>query len=939
MNVYTKRAREIFAPTDAAGNLRSVSNAETQVWGTEVERGMDGAAAGRVDAASWADLSDITGDRAGQPAIVYGPDAGTHTDPVTGQPASNEGIYAWSVSPAGWRRVGNVQSELVHAVNSGAGTADSVQATVTGSFNQNAYASLITVNFRAANTGAMTLSINGETPRPLVTNTGDPIPTGYVEDGMSALVQIDEAGNYRLFSYGDSDAAAQAAEAAQQAAEAAQAAAEAARDAALAAVPNAFPPNLPSLKALPDTVTAAYLTEAGREGQFLWRAGDYSMQVATDTKQAIYIKADEVAATSGAWVRVGSWHLTGIDVRWFGATGDGVTDDTDALDAAFAFAEAFGLTVVIRSGTYLVNVDKPFQGEHGDTWCSFYVRSKSRIVGIDRPVLKIKDGCSTDVSPLNYNMFSGNAVYENILFQGIVFDMGGLGGANTISPNRYQFGKVTIYNGSPGMFTWPGNTPVEGKKVRFHSTGTLPPELDSEGEYFIGTVFGDGSFYVRETVDGPNIGITNTGTGTRTMREDGSYAPYNCAALYIGGIDYPGLGSGVDARVNGLSILDCEVRNSPGVSCIITGSGYGGHVLKSSNVRIERCRFWNNGLDSYDHSSIFLWANSSIIFNCEFDHPTLSQGVKGPVCAFELHGIGNKATHNYVNNYIQGAYACATSYGNVLGNIIKDNTFRVLWRGIVTWLVSPINKGLEGIQIGQNDILIYPNEIENHRAPLPKVGYTISSDDGPLRSVQVVGGSVRSYESTQGVVGVAVYSKATGDSVLTEVDVSGVTMRGITRGATVGGFVKSVKMHGNIMKDFFIGEPFSESVGIETTVDLLSDEISLVCNIIGEDGNMPNEGLRLKGSASGLTIDLNSIHSTGIRINEDIVANRRRGLQATTFPDLAAIGARWPLPEDGAFAWSSDGSERGSGGSKYTIDGWRYAGVGGWIERRALSGN
>src|SRR5690606_36111596 len=78
---------------------------------------------------------------------------------------------------------------------------------------------LITVPFVATNTGPMTLSINGETPRPLVTNVGAAIPAGYVQAGIAALVQIDSDGNYRLFSYGDASAIQAAAEAAQLAAE------------------------------------------------------------------------------------------------------------------------------------------------------------------------------------------------------------------------------------------------------------------------------------------------------------------------------------------------------------------------------------------------------------------------------------------------------------------------------------------------------------------------------------------------------------------------------------------------------------------------------------------------------------------------------------------------------------------------------------------------
>jgi polygalacturonase len=44
-----------------------------------------------------------------------------------------------------------------------------------------------------------------------------------------------------------------------------------------------------------------------------------------------------------------------IDVRAFGARGDGVSDDTDALRAAFAAVPAAGGTVIVPPGTYLVD--------------------------------------------------------------------------------------------------------------------------------------------------------------------------------------------------------------------------------------------------------------------------------------------------------------------------------------------------------------------------------------------------------------------------------------------------------------------------------------------------------------------------------------------------------------------------------------------------------
>ncbi|MBN9035453.1 MAG: right-handed parallel beta-helix repeat-containing protein [Rhizobiales bacterium] len=210
----TKLGKDVFAGRDAAGNPRQVDNGEAVVWSTEMERALDGAVVGRIDQVTWSGLSAITGAHTGQPAQVYGPDAGTHTDPVVGGTVANTGTFIWSASPAGWRRVGGLPAAIIHALNTGTGTANAVQATVDATFATEPYRALVSVNFTATNSGAMTLAINGETPRAIVTNIGDPIPADYVIAGMAALVQIDEDGAYRFFTYGDAAAVQAAAEAA-----------------------------------------------------------------------------------------------------------------------------------------------------------------------------------------------------------------------------------------------------------------------------------------------------------------------------------------------------------------------------------------------------------------------------------------------------------------------------------------------------------------------------------------------------------------------------------------------------------------------------------------------------------------------------------------------------------------------------------------------------
>lgn len=102
MPVLTYRSTDVYPDTGAPHIDRA------RVYHREIEQSIDAAAAGETVKATWSALSAITGTRNGQPGRVTGTDAGTHTDPVVGGTVDNEGEYAWSTSPAGWERVGDL---------------------------------------------------------------------------------------------------------------------------------------------------------------------------------------------------------------------------------------------------------------------------------------------------------------------------------------------------------------------------------------------------------------------------------------------------------------------------------------------------------------------------------------------------------------------------------------------------------------------------------------------------------------------------------------------------------------------------------------------------------------------------------------------------------------------------------------------------------------
>lgn len=130
--------------------------------------------------------------------------------------------------------------------------------------------------------------------------------------------------------------------------------AETAAAAALSAVPNTFPENRSLLKATDtETHVAAYLREPGREGQYLWKEGDYAAKIAADTGEGVYLKADNVPATAGSWVR----QDRDLTPEMFGVIGDGMPHSNNSdrmIDWLLACDYEGKRGVALGGRTYLV---------------------------------------------------------------------------------------------------------------------------------------------------------------------------------------------------------------------------------------------------------------------------------------------------------------------------------------------------------------------------------------------------------------------------------------------------------------------------------------------------------------------------------------------------------------------------------------------------------
>lgn len=99
---------------------------------------------------------------------------------------------------------------------------------------------------------------------------------------------------------------------------------------------------------------AAFLSESGREGSFVWSSANHSADVTADPGQGVFLppSADTTGA-SGAWVR----KLEGyIRPQWFGAAADGVTGDAVAIERAIDLINHLGGgKLLLSGGAFLVD--------------------------------------------------------------------------------------------------------------------------------------------------------------------------------------------------------------------------------------------------------------------------------------------------------------------------------------------------------------------------------------------------------------------------------------------------------------------------------------------------------------------------------------------------------------------------------------------------------
>lgn len=281
-------------------------------------------------------------------------DANTSAWVISDPIVAYNGIYR-KVGASGsgsWTRVADLPYSFIRLTDAGAGTANAIIATSSIPLPGAASAALLVMNVFEANTGPVTLAANGAPAKPLKTNSGNDLASGYLTAGM-VVAFLDGGASYRLLSDVASAAIVAAAEAAAAAAIVAQAAAEAAAAGAAGALPVATIVDLKSV----DTTTkkaAVVYNDGGKNGLFLWNSSDLSgTLVISSVLSTLVTSGTDTVTKAGHGLRTGDAGIVTAAVNGLALSTVYyvIWVDNSNFKLASSFANAIAGTAIDLTGT------------------------------------------------------------------------------------------------------------------------------------------------------------------------------------------------------------------------------------------------------------------------------------------------------------------------------------------------------------------------------------------------------------------------------------------------------------------------------------------------------------------------------------------------------------------------------------------------------------
>jgi parallel beta-helix repeat protein len=253
----------------------------------------------------------------------------------------------------------------------------------------------------------------------------------------------------------------------------------------------------------------------------------------------------------------------------YGATGDGTTDDKEAIQAAVTAAASTGGTVIFLPGTYAVSSNVVLQ-------------SNVDLVGIGRPTIKIRAGATTSPALLAASSKS------NIRIKGLVFDgnASAVSGLNTVT-QTFQCTDIVFddcyWKDTRGIAHFEnGGTRCGVRNSRFYNCGTVNRTSlsDSDRKQAYAVYLSTFPFVVNcefETTGLDQISITDS---TNILVSDNRCTDNDAGTIYIANVqqgvianNYVSNSGGARKQGgNGIDVITSSYLTINGNTCVKNGA-------------------------------------------------------------------------------------------------------------------------------------------------------------------------------------------------------------------------------------------------------------------------------------------------------------------------------------------------------------------------------
>lgn len=385
-------------------------------------------------------------------------------------------------------------------------------------------------------------------------------------------------------------------------------------------------------------------------GEFYWN----STSTTTDNGGTV-IQA--TAIVTGRWERV---HTGSLNVKWFGAVGDGVTDDTDAFNNSFAETTSID-PVLVPAASYAIT---------GTVTGFFYSTGKTTIVGGQVIAIISKGGEDSQTNTLyghlalEDNTVTGTAEEgeKNTAFGTEVLRTNTIGYANAamgyqaLSTNlsgfgNSAFGSRTMLNTSTGNSNSAfGNDALQGNTTGTSNTAIGKNALSTNVSADFNTAVGHASLNLN------NTGASNTAVGFQALTTN------------VTGSDNAALGR------DSLLLATGSQNTAAGSGCLFNTTTGG----NSAAVGFQAAYLSTTGSDNAALGLQALYSNTSgsynvavgrtSMFNCTTGSGNVQVG--GMNSAGSLASVFNITTEN--DRVVMGSSGVTNAYIQVAWTIVSD---------------------------------------------------------------------------------------------------------------------------------------------------------------------------------------------------------------------------------------------------------------------------